>query len=119
MSFPSIKLVRLIGVTMSCSSVPRSRSFTIAVLVISVIVIVSRMPTMPGTMNVALFCAGLYHGRTRISTGGRILYCVASSCAPRACAANCAPAIAAPELCGSAASMSICATPVRPPRMLR
>ena len=62
------------GVTINCSSVPRSRSRTTAVDVIKVMVIVSKMPTIPGTMNTALRCAGLYQGRTRISTGGAILY---------------------------------------------
>lgn len=69
-NFPSIRLDLPMGVTMSCSGVPRSRSRTMAVLVMRVMVMVSNTPTMPGTMNTALFCAGLYQGRTRISTGG-------------------------------------------------
>ena len=48
--FPSSRPVRLIGVTISCSSVPRSRSRTTATLVITTIVIDSSTPMMPGTM---------------------------------------------------------------------
>ncbi len=47
---PSISSVFVIGVTMSCSSVPRSRSRTIAIAVTSTIVIVRITPTSPGTM---------------------------------------------------------------------
>jgi hypothetical protein len=39
-----------IGVTRSCSSVPRSRSRTIAIDVIIIIVIVRITPRIPGTM---------------------------------------------------------------------
>jgi hypothetical protein len=39
-----------IGVTTSCSSVPRSRSRTIDMLVMRTIVSVSSTPTIPGTM---------------------------------------------------------------------
>src|SRR5688500_11044150 len=48
--FPSMMLVLPIGVTMSCSRVPRSRSRTIAMLVMSSIVIESGTPMIPGTM---------------------------------------------------------------------
>ena len=47
---PSISSVLVMGVTMSCSSVPRSRSRTIAIAVTSTIVIVRITPTSPGTM---------------------------------------------------------------------
>jgi hypothetical protein len=49
-SFPSISSVLVIGVTMSCSSVPRSRSRTIAIAVTRTSVIVRMTPTSPGTM---------------------------------------------------------------------
>ena len=50
---------------MSCTSVPRSRYFTVAVLVIKVIEVVSRMPTIPGTMNVARMGGELRPGDRR------------------------------------------------------
>ena len=66
---PSMRLVLVIGVTTSCSSVPRSRSRTIAMLVMRMSIIASSTPMMPGTMNTELLRSGLYHGRTRISSG--------------------------------------------------
>ena len=47
---PSIRLVLSIGVTISCSSVPSSRSRTIDIDVMRIIVIESSTPMMPGTM---------------------------------------------------------------------
>lgn len=48
--FPNMRPVLSIGVTTSCSSVPRSRSRTMAMLVISTIVSESRTSMIPCTM---------------------------------------------------------------------
>ena len=96
-----MRLVLPIGVTTSCSSVPRSRSRTIAMLVMTMSVIESSRPTRPGTIYVELFSAGLYHGRMRTSMGARVT--------ALARPASDAALIAAVDASGSAASTIICA----------
>ncbi len=50
MIFPRISAGVGIGETMSCSSVPLSRSRTIAIAVRSIVIMVSSTATIPGTM---------------------------------------------------------------------
>jgi hypothetical protein len=117
--FPSMRLVLLSGVTMSCSRVPRSRSRTIAMLVMSRSVSERSTPMIPGTMYASVRIAGLYQGRTRTSSGGARPVRPAAISAPRAAPASDAPAMAADEAIGSAASTMICACAVRPRLMSR
>lgn len=68
--FPIMSSTGLMGVTMSCSSVPISRSFTIASEV-SIMVTMSRIiDDTPGTMKFTLFSSGLYRTRVRSRTPG-------------------------------------------------
>ena len=67
--FPRMISKRVTGVTWSCSSVPRSRSRTIAIAVYWMSVKVRMIAMRPGMMNVAVLRSGLYQGRTRRSTG--------------------------------------------------
>jgi hypothetical protein len=60
---------RVAGVTCSCSSVPRSRSRTIAVAVNWISVNVRMTAMRPGMMKLDVFKSGLYQGRTRRSIG--------------------------------------------------
>ena len=61
--------MRVAGVTCSCSSVPRSRSRTMALAVNWMSVKVRMIAMRPGMMKLAVFSSGLYQGRTRRSTG--------------------------------------------------
>ena len=61
--------VRVAGVTCNCSSVPRSRSRTIALAVNWMSVNVRMIAISPGMMKLAVFSSGLYQGRTRRSIG--------------------------------------------------
>ena len=58
------------GVTMSCSIVPRSRSRTIAVAVRMEVMANRIMPITPGIMKYELTRSGLYQTRVRTSSGG-------------------------------------------------
>jgi hypothetical protein len=67
---PSRSSVRVSGVTMSCSSVPRSRSLTIAVLVRIIEIYVMMRPTRPGIMKLTFLSSGLKTTRARVSMVG-------------------------------------------------
>src|SRR5262245_20207074 len=60
---------RVAGVTWSCSSVPRSRSRTMAVAVNWMRVNVRITAIRPGMMKLEVLRSGLYQGRTRRSIG--------------------------------------------------
>src|SRR5205809_28205 len=64
--FPSINSAGRIGVTTSCSSVPSSRSRTIAPMVRKVVVNCSTSPSTPGTMKSWLCNFGLYQPHLRL-----------------------------------------------------
>ena len=66
---PRISSARVAGVTWSCSSVPRSRSRTIALAVNWMSVKVRMIAISPGMMKRDVRRSGLYQGRTRRSTG--------------------------------------------------
>src|SRR2546428_507657 len=70
MILPSSSSQRRIGLTTSASSVPRSRSRTIAMAMTLTVVCIRRAPISPGTMKMADTRSGLYQARTRTSSGG-------------------------------------------------
>ena len=63
-SLPMMSWPGVMGVTMSCSSVPCSFSFTTDTEVRVVVMIMRIMPSTPGTMKLRLARAGLYSTRT-------------------------------------------------------
>ena len=58
------------GLTISASSVPFSRSRTTETAIAVMVVCMSSAPISPGTMKIAETRSGLYQARTRTSTGG-------------------------------------------------
>ena len=66
---PRISSARVAGVTCSCSSVPRSRSRTMALAVNWISVKVRMIAIRPGMMKRDVRRSGLYQGRTRTSMG--------------------------------------------------
>ena len=67
-SFPMMSCRGVMGVTMSCSSVPSSFSFTMDREVSTVVMIMRIMARTPGTMKFLLARVGLYRTRTAGST---------------------------------------------------
>ncbi len=105
--FPRISSRRVTGVTWSCSSVPRSRSRTIAIAVNWMRVKVRMIAMSPGMMNVSVLRSALYQGLTRMSTGRlslfqpalRARYCTESPCEiPRAIAIACVEVVVSEAL---------------------
>src|SRR6266498_753068 len=69
MIFPSRSSQRRMGLTISASSVPFSRSRTTETAMAVMVVCIRRAPMSPGTMNTAESRSGLYQARTRTSRG--------------------------------------------------
>src|SRR5262249_39439477 len=59
-----------IGLTISASRVPFSRSRTTDTAIAVIVVCIRRAPMSPGTMKMAETRSGLYQARTRTSSGG-------------------------------------------------
>ena len=68
-NLPTISSQRASGVTLSCSSVPTSRSRTMAMADRLVVTTSSSSATMPGTMKSRLSSRGLNHTRMSASIG--------------------------------------------------
>src|SRR5713101_5618267 len=70
MILPRSSSQRRIGLTISASSVPFSRSRTTDTAICVIVVCIRSAPTSPGTMKIAETRSGLYQARTRMSMGG-------------------------------------------------
>src|ERR1041385_3876445 len=68
--FPTTSSQERIGVTISCSIVPRSRSRTIEEAVNNAVMKNRIMPITPGTLKYAAMRSGLYQTCVRTSRGG-------------------------------------------------
>src|SRR3990172_3327482 len=114
MILPSKSSQRRIGLTTSASSVPRSRSRTIAIAMTLTVVCISNAPNSPGTMKIAETRSGLYQARTRKSSGGVPSRTTApplvraSTASERSAASAVAAFIADVATCGSEASTITC-----------
>ena len=68
MILPSKSSQRRMGLTISASSVPFSRSRTIETAIWLIVVCIRSAPIRPGTMKIAETRSGLYQARTRTSS---------------------------------------------------
>jgi hypothetical protein len=98
------------GETISCSSVPRSRSRAMPIAVNITIVIVRITPTSPGTMYTAVRRSGLYQVEVDrlIGSGVPSRHAVTRSSADHAATTDAAVWVALATVCASAPSTTSC-----------